>query len=161
MQISKQDITTSTELPGAKLTVTDKNGAVVDQWVSGNTPHFMEGKLIAGETYTLTEVVAPSGYSKAESITFMVLDTGLVQSVVMKDAPSGVPTPPGDHHHHKPSITPEEPVVPVIPDVPVMEKTGDSTNKVLLFVILFTCFAGILVTGRLIWKQYRNIKNDN
>lgn len=161
MQISKQDITTSAELPGAKLTVTDKNGAVVDQWVSGNTPHFMEGKLIAGETYTLTEVVAPSGYSKAESITFMVLDTGLVQSVVMKDAPSGVPTPPGDHHHHKPSITPEKPVAPVIPEVPVIEKTGDSTNKVVLFVILLACFAGILVTGRLIWKQYKALKNEN
>ena len=41
--------------------------------------------LTAGETYTLTEVIAPKNYKVAESIQFTVKDTGVAQKVVMYD----------------------------------------------------------------------------
>lgn len=84
IEISKQDITTKKELEGAKLKVTDKDGKVIDEWTSGKQPHMIKN-LTAGETYTLTEVIAPKNYKVAESIQFTVKDTGVAQKVVMYD----------------------------------------------------------------------------
>lgn len=84
IEISKQDITTRKELEGAKLKVTDKDGKVIDEWTSGKQPHMIKN-LTAGETYTLTEVIAPKNYKVAESIQFTVKDTGVAQKVVMYD----------------------------------------------------------------------------
>lgn len=84
IEISKQDITTKKELEGAKLKVIDKDGKVIDEWTSGKEPHMIKN-LTAGETYTLTEVIAPKNYKVAESIQFTVKDTGVAQKVVMYD----------------------------------------------------------------------------
>lgn len=84
IEISKQDITTKKELEDAKLKVTDKDGKVIDEWTSGKQPHMIKN-LTAGETYTLTEVIAPKNYKVAESIQFTVKDTGVAQKVVMYD----------------------------------------------------------------------------
>ena len=87
VKISKADITTHEEIPGATLRVLDKNGNVVDEWVSENTPHYIEVVLVAGETYTLEETLVPdgSGYIPANSIQFTVEDDGKVQHVFMQD----------------------------------------------------------------------------
>ena len=85
VQISKTDITTGEELEGARLTVRDKDGKVIEEWVSGKEPHYFE-KLPVG-TYTLTEETAPEGYGTAEMITFEVKNTTQLQKVEMKDAP--------------------------------------------------------------------------
>lgn len=84
IEISKQDITTKKELEGAKLKVTDKDGKVIDEWTSGKQPHMIKN-LTAGETYTLTEVIAPKNYKVAGSIQFTVKDTEVAQKVVMYD----------------------------------------------------------------------------
>lgn len=84
IETSKQDITTKKELEGAKLKVTDKDCKVIDEWTSGKQPHMIKN-LTAGETYTLTEVIAPKNYKVAESIQFTVKDTGVAQKVVMYD----------------------------------------------------------------------------
>ena len=84
VQISKVDIATGKELPGAELVIKDKDGNTVAQWVSKDKPHYIE-KLPSGD-YTLTEITAPNGYQLAESIAFTVLPTGELQTVVMKDA---------------------------------------------------------------------------
>lgn len=83
--ISKQDITTKEELPGASLKVT-KDDIVIDEWVSTSEKH--EIKDLEDGTYTLTEVTAPDGYEVAESITFKV-ENGKVSSreIIMYDAP--------------------------------------------------------------------------
>ena len=87
VKISKADITNHEEIPGATLRVLDKDGNVVDEWVSEKTPHYMEAVLIAGETYTLEETLVPdnSGYVPANSIQFTVEDGGKVQHVFMQD----------------------------------------------------------------------------
>ena len=84
VQISKTDITTGEELEGAKLTITDKDGNVVDEWTSTKEPHFASG-LIEGQSYTLTEVSAPYGFTVAESIEFTVSADKETQKIVMKD----------------------------------------------------------------------------
>jgi len=87
VKISKADITTHEEIPGATLRVLDKDGNVVDEWVSEDTPHYMEAVLVAGETYTLEETLVPdnSGYVPANAVQFTVEDDGKVQHVFMQD----------------------------------------------------------------------------
>ena len=48
VEISKKDLTTMEELPGAELTLTDKGGTVVEHWTSTDKPHYIE-KLPAGD----------------------------------------------------------------------------------------------------------------
>ncbi|MFQ9766265.1 MAG: SpaA isopeptide-forming pilin-related protein [Thomasclavelia ramosa] len=84
VEISKQDITTQKELEGATLQVADKDGNIIDEWVSGKEPHMIRN-LTANETYTLTETIAPVNYQVAQSINFTVKDTGEVQQVIMYD----------------------------------------------------------------------------
>lgn len=85
VEISKQDITTKKELEGAKLTVKDSDGNVVDSWISGKEPHMIEN-LTIGKTYTLIEEIAPKNYKTAESINFTIDNNGtVVQKVVMYD----------------------------------------------------------------------------
>ena len=84
VEISKTDMTDSKEVPGAKLTILDKDGKVVESWVSDKDPHMVE-KLPVG-TYTLREEQAPDGYLIAEEVSFEVKDTGEIQKAEMKDA---------------------------------------------------------------------------
>ena len=85
VRISKQDVTTGKELPGATLQIIDENGNVVEEWVSTDEAHFIEGKLIAGKEYTLKEIIAPEGYEIANEIKFTVNADGTVTEVVMYD----------------------------------------------------------------------------
>lgn len=71
-------------LAGASLAVKDSTGKVLEQWVSDGTAHVIEGLLTVGETYTLTEISAPSGYTLAQDITFTMEDEDVVE-VSMKD----------------------------------------------------------------------------
>ena len=89
IEISKTDITTGEELPGALLIIVHE-GKIVEEWISGETPHTV--KLDEG-TYELTEVTAPKGYEVAETIEFTVDENGLVdgEKVEMKDQPVDVP----------------------------------------------------------------------
>jgi uncharacterized surface anchored protein len=91
VKISKQDATTGKEISGAKLQVIDKDGNVVEEWTSTNEPHLIEGKLKAGETYTLHEDLAPTGYDVASDISFTVNEDGSVLTVVMKDEITSTP----------------------------------------------------------------------
>lgn len=84
VEISKKDITDSSEVPGAKLIILDKNGKKVESWTSTDKPHMVE-KLPVGK-YTLREEQAPDGYLIAEDVKFTVKDTGKIQKVKMKDA---------------------------------------------------------------------------
>ena len=84
VEISKKDIADSSEVPGAKLIILDKDGKKVESWTSTDKPHMVE-KLPVGK-YTLREEQAPDGYLIAEDVKFTVKDTGKVQKVKMKDA---------------------------------------------------------------------------
>ena len=91
VEITKSDVTTGAELDGAKLTVLDKEGNVVDQWTSvKDQPHVIK-RLTVGEEYTLREEMAPYGYLKATDVKFTLEDTAEIQKVEMKDeVPTGL-----------------------------------------------------------------------
>ena len=101
VQISKLDITTGEELPGATLQIIDEDGNVVEEWVYTDEAHFIEGKLIAGKEYTLRETIAPDGYEIANEIKFTVNEDGSVTEVVMYDELTPKTTTPytGDNHN--------------------------------------------------------------
>ena len=84
VEVSKTSVTDQKELEGAKLEVTDEKGNVMDSWISSKETHLIEG-LLVGHTYTLTETLAPEKYAKANSIEFMIENTGEVQHVDMVD----------------------------------------------------------------------------
>ncbi len=86
VEISKKTITGDEELPGAELTVIDENGKVIDNWISSDKPHTIEG-LVVGKEYTLKENLAPLGYSIASEIKFKVSNTNETQKIVMVDMP--------------------------------------------------------------------------
>lgn len=84
VELSKTDLTTGEELPGARLQLTDENGAVVEEWTSTKEPHIIK-ELVVGKSYTLTETKPADGYATAESITFTVENTVEIQKQVMED----------------------------------------------------------------------------
>ena len=84
--ISKRDLVTGEELPGAELVVTDEDGNEIDRWISRETPHQVIG-LEEGKDYVLTEITCPYGFEQAESINFTVTTDKETQLVEMKDMP--------------------------------------------------------------------------
>lgn len=86
VEISKQDITDSSEIDGAYLTVFEKdnNAVIVDSWVSSKEPHMIKG-LEVGKTYILKETISPYGFAVSQDIEFTIKNTGEIQTVVMKD----------------------------------------------------------------------------
>ena len=126
VEISKTDIS-GKELPGAKLTILDKDGKTVESWTSEEKPHYIE-MLPIGE-YTLREESAPDGYLVAEDVKFTVEDTGEIQKVVMKD-----------------EVKPEETPTPETPSTQVTDtpKTGDNTHMLLWILLAVAGMAGVV-----------------
>ena len=86
LEFSKKDITNGRELSGCRMQVTEKDtGTVMDEWVSTEESHVIEGKYAVGKTYVLTEKQPRDGYATAESVEFTVEDDGRVQKVSMTD----------------------------------------------------------------------------
>ena len=86
VEVSKQDITDSSEIEGAHLTIFEKDNeaAIFDTWISTKEPHLIKG-LEVGKTYVLRETSSPYGFAISQDVEFTIQDTGKIQSVVMKD----------------------------------------------------------------------------
>lgn len=77
-------------IEGAKLTLLDSDGNVVDSWVSKQDENHRVSYLEVGKTYTLREEAAPYGYLIAKDVVFTVLDSTDVLTVTMCDeVPTG------------------------------------------------------------------------
>lgn len=86
VEISKTDITGSEEIPGCELEIREKDtDTVMDQWTSTEEKHVVEQKFVVGKTYVLTEKRPADGYVTADSVEFIIEDTGEIQGVQMKD----------------------------------------------------------------------------
>lgn len=86
VEISKSEIAGSEEIPGCELEITEKDtDTVIESWISTKEKHIIEQKLAVGKNYILTEKRPADGYATADSIEFVIEDSGEVQSVQMKD----------------------------------------------------------------------------
>ena len=132
VKISKRDITTDKELPGATLQIIDEDGNVVEEWVSTDEAHFIEGKLIAGKEYTLKEIIAPEGYEIANEIKFTVNADGTVTEVVMYD-------------EHTPDL--ETPPTVII-DIPHTGVSADNSAELYLVAAAVIMAFGMLICKR-------------
>lgn len=103
--ISKTDITTGEELPGAKLQIISLNeedkGTIVEEWISGKEEHLVWA-LPCGK-YRLREITAPYGYDTAEDIEFEIKDNTIINHVRMENKPVDIATNSvsvayGNHH---------------------------------------------------------------
>lgn len=130
LYVSKTDMTTGKELPGAgmKLEKVEEDGSatMIREWISSDQPEYFE-KLLPGQ-YRLTETAAPQGYKVAETITFTVKETGEIQKVVMQDErkEGTIRTSTPDNFHGG-------------------ARTGDTQNM-LLYLIIALAAAGVIGT---------------
>lgn len=83
LDLAKVDSGTGENISGAKLSLLDSNGRLVESWTSGSTPHRIE-KLKPGQ-YTLCEDQAPDHYKLADPITFTLESKADTQTITMKD----------------------------------------------------------------------------
>lgn len=83
VEVSKTDITTGKELPGATLEIIDSDGEIYASWKTDGKPYRLEA-VPAGK-YTLRETAAPYGYLIANEVDFTVEETGEIQKVAMTD----------------------------------------------------------------------------
>ncbi len=178
--VSKRQLTGDDELPGATLTISDKDGNVVRQWVSGDKPQEIRG-LAFGQVYTLSEQSAPDGYTIAESIRFKLVQrkdengdllnetdvyvcTGkdwlifdhwtLMEdgTVVMRDAPA-----PETPNQPTPAPTPTTTTVTATATpkpVAHVPQTGDSTP--LLAMVIATLAAAVGFIALLVVRRRKN-----
>ena len=87
--IDKQLIVSKTnfggeEIQGASMQIIDKEGNVVDEWISTDETHYASG-LAENETYTLHEDLAPLGYNIANDFEFTVTTDKETQKETMVD----------------------------------------------------------------------------
>ena len=76
-------------LSGAQLVVKDSTGKELDKWTSDGKAHEITGLLTVGETYTLSEVSAPSGYTVAPDQTFKMEDKDVIEVTMVDYQASG------------------------------------------------------------------------
>ena len=158
VEISKQDITNSKEIPGAKLTIFDKDGKEVESWVSEEKPHYIE-RLPVGE-YTLREVTAPDGYDVAEDVKFTVAETDEIQHVVMKDAPKKQPETPTTQSNPTNPTTPSTPTTETAKETPTTPKTGDDRNP-LIWLLLLGLGGGMAGSAWFLRKKGKEEQNQD
>ncbi len=81
--IVKYSMLTKNLLPGATLQILDNDGGIVTEWTTDGTATRFQALLNAGETYTLREVSAPTGYVLADDISFTVSTDGSADTICM------------------------------------------------------------------------------
>ena len=128
IQLLKLDKKSGQALGGAKFVVTDSDGKEVMEFVTKDEAYDITSKLVVGESYTFTEVSAPSGYQLAEPVKITIKDTSKVQTVTVKDAP--------------------------IPDVPDTPQTGGT----LPVLPLAAGFLGVAAAALMVWRKRGLVK---
>jgi len=88
LTVSKLDLVTGEELPGAELALSGPDGSIVATWTTNGAPHRID-QLSPGD-YLLSETCVPEGYLISQNVSFTVKATGEIQRVVMQDAPRPV-----------------------------------------------------------------------
>ncbi len=151
--ISKEDVTTSEELPGAEIEITDKDGNKVFEGTSDENGKVYFEVPEPGE-YHFREVVAPEGYELNETVfTFTVFEDG----TIIGDCTIT------DRKHYGRITASYETKRKGDGDVAVGEllhapKTGDTSGLAGLFVVWLASVAGLV--GMVLWRRKRKKGDD-
>ena len=125
VRIRKTDRESGKWVPGAKLSIKDRNGKTIASWNSGEDEYLLSGILKPGEEYRLVEDQAPEGYWKEEDILFTVSEDGRIDLIRMEDRKKETEPPKEPESPTKPNV-PDRPKPPKEPEKP--ECPGDSKN---------------------------------
>ncbi len=88
--LSKKSMTGQDELPGNQMSIKDKAGKLIEEWVSSDQPHQIRAKLKAGETYYFCEESPRAGYAYSDSVLFSVSKNGNIDMVEMRNTTTKV-----------------------------------------------------------------------
>ena len=144
VRVNKVDVDDGKALSGAKLQILDKDGKVVEEWVSDGKAHEIKG-LNAGETYTLHEVTAPDGYTVAQDETFSIDENGEVTY-------SGTMAEDGTLLLKDKKVTEDEKTSSKDSGSYDNTGTGDNSHTVLWTTILLMACAALLLTVKRVKK---------
>ena len=105
--------------------------------ISTDTAHDLIASLLPGKKYTLREAKSPSGYQKADDLSFIVQFSNQIQEIYLTNKLEEIIDPEIPTDPEKPT-TPENPNEPGKPNTP---KTGDSSLMIYgsLFLISGLC----------------------
>lgn len=89
VKVTKTDALTGDAVKGAEFTVFDKDGNIVDKWITDGTAHAVSG-LDAGKEYMIKETKTPEGYMTAPDRTLVVsgeqnMDVEIKEQPVLTD----------------------------------------------------------------------------
>lgn len=89
VKVTKTDALTGDAVKGAEFTVFDKDGNIVDKWITDGTAHAVSG-LDAGKEYIIKETKTPEGYMTAHDRTLVVsgeqnMDVEIKEQPVLTD----------------------------------------------------------------------------
>ena len=89
VKVTKTDALTGDAVKGAEFTVFEKDGNIVDKWITDGTAHAVSG-LDAGKEYILKETKTPEGYMTAPDRTLVVsgeqnMDVEIKEQPVLTD----------------------------------------------------------------------------
>lgn len=89
VKVTKTDALTGDAVKGAEFTVFDKDGNIVDKWITDGTAHAVSG-LDAGKEYIIKETKTPEGYMTAPDRTLVVsgeqnMDVEIKEQPVLTD----------------------------------------------------------------------------
>ena len=144
VRVNKVDVDDGKALSGAKLQILDKDGKVVEEWVSDGKAHEIKG-LNSGETYTLHEVTAPDGYTVARDETFSIDENGEVTY-------SGTMAEDGTLLLKDKKVTEDEKTSSKDSGSYDNTGTGDNSHTVLWTTILLMACAALLLTVKRVKK---------
>ena len=144
VRVNKVDVDDGKALSGAKLQILDKDGKVVEEWVSDGKAHEIKG-LNSGETYTLHEVTAPDGYTVAQDETFSIDENGEVTY-------SGTMAEDGTLLLKDKKVTEDEKTSSKDSGSYDNTGTGDNSHTVLWTTILLMACAALLLTVKRVKK---------
>ena len=88
IEFIKED-TNKNNVIGAEMQLIDKNGSVIDSWITDSNSHVIKG-LIVGEEYTLQELTAPEHFVVSKDVKFTVKNTVELQTIKMIDKQVGI-----------------------------------------------------------------------
>lgn len=83
--LSKKAMTGNDELPGNYMSVKDKHGNVVEEWISEEQPHELIAKLKAEEEYWFHEICPADGYAYSNDVSFTVSRDGRMNKIEMRN----------------------------------------------------------------------------